>query len=206
MNQTSEPQFDAPGAGLPPIELFVGRILFSLRCAVTSRERASAYFQREREAIRALVARCDPEAGTERVLISRGRGMEDSSRYWSVWMTLDHLRIVNESMAGVIRALTNGVMPEGKASTATVKPSPTASAEVITGYEQACDVVLAGAAEARDLHTPLRYAHPWFGPLDAAGWHTLAGGHMGIHRRQIEQILVGLDTVRRGGASQESAG
>jgi hypothetical protein len=25
--------------------------------------------------------------------------------------------------------------------------------------------------------------------LDAAGWHALAAGHMGIHRGQIEQIL-----------------
>jgi hypothetical protein len=29
------------------------------------------------------------------VLIARPRGLEDSSRYWSVWMTLDHLRIVH---------------------------------------------------------------------------------------------------------------
>ena len=200
MNQTSEPQLGAPGAGLPPFELFVGRILFWLRRAITSRERANAHFQREREAIRALVARCDPAAGAERVLIPRGRGMEDSSRNWSVWMTLDHLRIVNDSFARVIRALTNGVMPEGKASTATVKPSPDASAEVIPAYEQACDAVLASAAEARDLRTPLRYAHPWFGPLDAAGWHTLAGGHMRIHRGQIERILASPGFTRRDGA------
>jgi hypothetical protein len=29
-------------------------------------------------------------------------------------------------------------------------------------------------------------------PLDAAGWHALAGMHMGIHRAQIERILSGL--------------
>jgi len=34
--------------------------------------------------------------------------------------------------------------------------------------------------------------HPWFGPLDAAGWHALAAGHMAIHRVQIERILQGL--------------
>jgi len=28
--------------------------------------------------------------------------------------------------------------------------------------------------------------------MDAAGWHALAGAHMGIHRKQLENILKGL--------------
>jgi hypothetical protein len=52
--------------------------------------------------------------------------------------------------------------------------------------------LLAAVAAAGNLKTELRYAHPWFGPLDAAGWHTLAAGHLGIHRVQIEQIIQGL--------------
>jgi uncharacterized damage-inducible protein DinB len=192
MTPTNEPQLAAPGAGLPAVELFIGRILFALRRAFTSRAQAVAHFERERAAIGALVSGCDGEAGARRVLIPRGRGMEDSSRFWSVWMTLDHLRIVNGEFARVIRALTNGVVPDGAASTATVKPSPDADASVMSAYEEACDAFLASAAQARDLRTPLRYAHPWFGPLDAAGWHALGGGHMGIHRVQIGRILAGL--------------
>jgi hypothetical protein len=118
--------------------------------------------------------------------------MEDSSRDWSVWMTLDHLRIVNREMARVIHDLTHGRPPEGKASTANVKPSPDAPAAVAGEYEAACDELMATVAAAPDLKTALRHAHPWFGPLDAAGWHVLAGGHMGIHRVQIERILDGL--------------
>ncbi|MBX3389322.1 MAG: hypothetical protein KF691_07680 [Phycisphaeraceae bacterium] len=44
-------------------------------------------------------------AAAERVLIPRLRGLEDSSRYWSVWMMLDHLRIVNSQVAMVIASL-----------------------------------------------------------------------------------------------------
>ena len=189
MSENNLPELDRPGAGLPLHEHFIARVLFSFSRALMSREQANARFQRERSAIRELVSGCDPETGAERILIHRVRGLEDSSRYWSVWMTLDHLRIVNEAMARVIRALTGGIVPEGQASTAAVKPSPAASVDVIPAYEQACDALLASAAEARDLRTPLRYAHPWFGPLDAAGWHLLAGGHMRIHRVQIERIL-----------------
>ena len=47
-------------------------------------------------------------------------------------------------------------------------------------------------AAAAHLKTELSYAHPWFGPLDAAGWHALAAGHLAIHRVQIERILKGL--------------
>lgn len=200
-----QPQLDAPGAGLPRAELFFGRILFALRRLVTSRAAADAHFERERAAIRALIADCSSESGAVRVLIERAPGMEDSSRFWSVWMTLDHLRIVNLEMARVIRALANGVSPKGKASTAAVKPSVAANEKVVLAYEEACEALLASAAEAKDLRTPLRFAHPWFGPMDAAGWHALAGGHMRIHRVQIERILAGLSNARRRASSAHVA-
>jgi hypothetical protein len=118
--------------------------------------------------------------------------MEDSSRYWSVWMTLDHLRIVHHSFIRVIRALSRGVVPPGRASTADVKPSPDVTYAVISEYEQSCDDLLATVAEAPSLDTRVRYAHPWFGPLNAAGWYALSGGHLRIHRTQIERIIAGL--------------
>ncbi len=134
---------------------------------------------------------CDDEDG-ERVLISRPYGLEDSSRYWSVWMTLDHLPVVHHSLVRVIRALTNGSVPRGRASTADVKPSPDVTHAVLAEYEQSCDELLATVAEAPNLNNRVRYAHPWFGPLNAAGWHALSGGHLSIHRVQIERILAGV--------------
>jgi len=188
----AEPKLEPPGAGLPRYELYVGRLLFAFRRWTGSRDAHNARFQQERESIRRLVRACDGDSAARRVLIERARGMEDSSRYWSVWMTLDHLRIVNQSFIRVIGALTKGEMPKGTASTATVKPSPEATAAVVAEYENGCDDLLAAVAAAGNLKTKLRYAHPWFGPLDAAGWHALSAGHMGIHRVQIERILEGL--------------
>jgi hypothetical protein len=40
-----------------------------------------------------------------------------------------------------------------------------------------------------------RYAHPWFGPIDAFRWHGLLALHQRIHRRQIEAIRAGLGTL-----------
>jgi hypothetical protein len=196
MNANTEPKLAPPGAGLPRPELYIARWLFGWRRRTGNREAFNALFQRERGAIRQLVSTCQGDDGARRVLIRRPRGLEDSSRYWSVWMTLDHLRIVNQSMTRVIKALTNGVKLEGSASTANVKPTPEATAAVLAEYEQACDTLLATVAAAGNLKTAGRYAHPWFGRLDAAGWHALAGGHMGIHRVQLERILAGISAGR----------
>ena len=197
MTTQTEPKLAAPGAGLPAIELFFGRLFFALRRWFGTRDSFTARFQQERQAISTLVRSCDSESGMRRVLIRRLSGLEDSSRNWSVWMTLDHLRIVHLDFIRVIGALTNGIIPEGKASTAAVKPSPETSAEVVAAYEKSCDDLLSTVAAAPNLNTAVRFAHPWFGPLDAAGWHALAGGHMGIHRLQIERILQGIPAAKQ---------
>lgn len=191
MNATIEPKLAPPGAGLPAIEHFIARLLFGLRRWTGSRDSFNARFKVEREAIGKLIRSCDADAAARRVLIKRLPGLEDSSRNWSVWMTLDHLRIVNLEMARIIRALAKGIVPPGETSTAEVKPSPAATASVVAEYEASCDALLAAVAAAPELKTAARFAHPWFGPMDAFTWHALAGGHMGIHRGQIARILAG---------------
>lgn len=193
MTTNPEPQLAPPGAGLPKPELLIARALFALRCRRGSRVAFNARFARERAAIRLLVERCNAETGARRVLIKRPPGLEDSSRNWSVWMTLDHLRIVHGEMTRIIGALAQGASPAGEASTAAVEPSPEATVAVVAAYEESCDALLAGVAEVPDLKTVARFAHPWFGPLDAFGWHALASGHIGIHRVQIERIVAGLE-------------
>lgn len=191
MNATEEPTLAPPGAGLPKIELLAARLQFAWRRARGDRKSFDAAFLRERERVRQLVDGLDVDSAARRVLIERVPGLEDSSRNWSVWMTLDHLRIVHLGMAGTIASLAKGVVPSRTASTAAVKPSPDVTAAVITGYEKACDDLVATAAAVKDLNTSARYAHPWFGPLDGAGWHALAAGHLQIHRIQIERIIEG---------------
>jgi hypothetical protein len=192
MNETIEPKLAPPGAGLPKVELLVARALFAWRQIRGNRDFFTADFQREREAIRALVRDCDAESGARRVLIDRVPGLEDSSRYWSVWMTLEHLRIIHTGISRTIGALAKGVVPPGKANTAAVKPVPDIGEAVVAEYEKSCDKLLETVAAISNLKTTARFAHPWFGPLDASGWHAMAGTHLAIHRQQIEQILGGL--------------
>lgn len=188
MDSNTEPKLEPPGAGLPKGELLAARTLFWIMVKRGSREKFIGVFEGERKRIRQLLAGCDPERAGKRILIERLRGLEDSSRYWSVRMTLEHLRIVNEGIARIISQLAIDVPPEGKVSTAAVKPAADATGE---GYENSCDAVVAAGMGAANLKTNLRYEHPWFGLLDAYEWLALAGGHMRIHREQIERIMEG---------------
>jgi hypothetical protein len=190
--RVSNVQLAPPGAGLPPVELWIGRGLFKLWCWGGDVAKFTQKLESERRKIRQLYSSCDDATGARRILIPRLRGMEDSSRHWSVWMTLDHVRIVNNAMASTIRTLSAGEIPQRVASTAAVKPDISATGEVRSAYEASCDEVLAAAAASPNLRTAVRFAHPWFGPLDAFSWYALAGRHMDIHRKQLEQILAGL--------------
>ena len=197
MDEAPMPQLAPPGAGLRAPERLIARILFALRRRITDRAGSDARFREQREAFHRWVAGLADASAARRVLIARPRGLEDGSWYWSVWMTLDHLRIVHHEIARIIGGLGKGTVPAGQASTAAVKPAAEVGREVVDAYEQSCDVMLAAAAAVPELRTSVRFPHPWFGPLDAAGWHRLAAGHMGIHRVQIDRIIAGLGrTVR----------
>ncbi len=189
----SEPKkLAAPGAGLPRPERAIASLLFGFRCLTGNRDSFDAHFRNEREKIDGLIAPLPSGAMAERVLIARPRGLEDSSRDWSVLMTLDHLRIVNAAFVGIIGSLADGVEPEGQASTADVKPDPSVTWGVIAEYESGCDALLEAVSAVPDLKTAARYRHPWFWKMNAHEWHALAGGHMGIHRVQIERIIAGI--------------
>jgi uncharacterized damage-inducible protein DinB len=189
MENSTKPSLEAPGAGLPAPELWIARVLFRLKRLFGSREAFTARFEQERAAIRDLLATCPMERRSEQVFIPRLRGLEDSSRFWSVWMTLEHLRITNTIFTGAILMLSRGKVPEREASTAGVKPGGEVSAEVEAAFENSCEAFLSKVADVADLETKAKYAHPWFGPLDAAGWHALAATHMAIHRAQIAKII-----------------
>ncbi len=188
----ASPPLAPPGAGLPWPELQAARLIFGWLSWRASRASAAALLAAEQRAILALAESCDPASAVRPVLIARLRGMEDSSRFWSVCMTLDHLRIVNLVVAETIETLARGVVPPRVASTAAVKPSAQAGAEMLGKFARSCELIAGTVAALPDLRTPIRYAHPWFGPLDAAHWHFMAGFHLRLHRAQIGAILRGL--------------
>lgn len=188
---STAPKLATPGAGLPKPERFIANLRIRWTAARTTREQAAANFAAEQAAILDLLKDRDAATLSQQVLIKRLRGLEDSSRFWSLLMVVDHLRIVNRDITGVIASLGAGRIPSGEASTAAVKPSVQVTQNVIAEFKEGCRQFAATAA-LPDLKTTVQFPHPWFGPMDAATWHFMAGFHMRLHRRQMQLILAGM--------------
>jgi hypothetical protein len=186
------PNLAAPGAGLPAPELLIANMMFSLKCFTGNRRAFVAKFNEERVRIHELIESLPVTKRGEPILIARLRGLEDSSRNWSAWMTLDHLRITNLAFAHFVTELSRGRVPDMVVLTADVKPDPAVTQSVEDDYEASCDEFLDALAKAPELKSKAKLAHPWFGPLDAFRWLALASVHMGIHRAQLAAIKSGL--------------
>jgi hypothetical protein len=182
------PKLQPPGKGLPKIELFLARLLVGWKARQTERAEAAANFEFEKAEILRLVRNIDPNSGAKQVLIKRLRGLEDSSRFWSIYMTIDHLRIVNEGTADLIVTLANGERPKRVVSTADVKPSAAAERSSVQEFERVCNRFQETVQSIANLKTNLTWPHPWFGELNAERWHFFAGFHMSLHRQQILAI------------------
>lgn len=192
-HSTTEPKLDKPGAGLPFIELAVAKyIMFPIVRNSTTPEKAIKVFSEETKKINALVAELTPEKLTERRLVPRLTGLEDSSRYWSVAMAIEHLAIVGNGITQVILDLsTSGGTKRQPRGTADVKPDPNVDvASTIANFQQMTDRFLS-ETKSIDVNAfpSATFPHPWFGQLNAHGWLTLAGMHQRIHRKQIEKIV-----------------
>lgn len=157
-----------------------------------SAERFSKLFASELEKINVLIAQLTEDQASQRVLIDRIRGIEDSSRYWSAYMTLHHLHIVNSSIMGVIRLLGRGKKPGTTVRIEDVKPDPEIGQEIIQQFQKSAALLAKTVASVENLETELTHDHPWFGPFNAKRWHSLSAIHMRIHRVQIEKIIEGL--------------
>jgi hypothetical protein len=196
MADATAPKLQAPGAGLPWIELLVAKyLIFPRACRKLTWAAAAQQFQDEGEKVLAMWDATPAEKLGDRVLVRRLRGMEDSSRHWSVAMTVEHLTMVGTGIRGVIGQLRRGEVPNRTARVEDVKPKgATSHAEVRAAFKR----LLADAAAATQTELPIppgvgpRFPHPWFGPLGAHQWHCLLGLHQSIHRKQIEKIRVGL--------------
>lgn len=156
---------------------------------LADRERALERFHGEAERVVSLVTPLTEEEGRRPVLVKRLRGMEDSSRYWSPYMIVQHLVIVDRAMLMMIRLISSGKTTDRKSGTADVKPSPNAGPEAVDEFRTLLVRWQETLSEIPDLRGGSRHPHPWFGPLNAHEWLAVAAQHHGIHRRQMEMVL-----------------
>lgn len=178
-----------PGAGLPTVELLLSRLGFRVLRRTLSRRRIQDWLCSETERVLATARELPLEQMKRQVLIQRVTGLEDNSRNWSAAMVLQHLVIVDTGISEILSALSEDYAFEREVRIADVKPTSDAGQEQLGHLEHALMAYLGQVATIKNLHTVRRHAHPWFGPLNGHGWHTLAALHTMIHRRQLDAIV-----------------
>lgn len=183
------PQLAKPGAGLPFFEHLLLKHWFFPRYLKSSTWTARlGLFVKEGEKILAL-AKTPALDRTQRVLVERLRGMEDSSRYWSIDMTIEHLTIVGNGMHEIIVTLLAGGTPAVVADTAKVKPLGEVGVDRIAAYETFLASFKRSLTDPTTAGSPTtKFAHPWLGPLTAGEWLAIGALHQRTHRMQIEAI------------------
>jgi len=189
------PKLAPPGAGIPIHQRLALRLLVNPLVASRSPwEESQETFLKITKKIRRELEGLTPEQLEKKVLIEPMTGLEDSSRFWSIAMTLDHVLIVARQIEALIRELDAGRVPPGVASTAALKPSGVpGTREILQSFDQFCDEEFPALLPSlKDRQSPTKFLHPWFGPMKAQAWYWLLGTHHGIHLKQIRAIKKGL--------------
>lgn len=136
------------------------------------------------------------QLGTK-ILVPPQLGLEDSSRYWSIAMVLEHLVIVSEAVTKGIIELSNGRVPPIKVDIAKVKPLGVMPVtEAIEEFKLfVTDDFKKFLQQVIDKNSDLTLNHPWFGPFKARQWFWLLGMHHGLHLKQIREIKKRLNMI-----------
>ncbi len=187
-----EPKLEKAGAGLPLIEGLVLRYWVMPRLSKSmSWDDCSQLFNSEcQKILKRIEGLSEAELG-RKVLVDRVPALEDSSRYWSIAMTLEHIGIVSRGMRLVIESLGKEKSFETIVDVAAVKPlgeeSPTASLAQFKNLAETFVKELDAVVVNRDSAS--KHYHPWFGRINSRQWHWLVCSHVSIHKKQIYQIV-----------------
>lgn len=188
---SKEPVLAPPGAGVPFQQKMMMR--YFVRPFVAGRtpwEVSENNFRKINEKILKTLDGLTEAQLTTKILVPPQLGLEDSSRYWSIKMVLEHLLIVSGQMIQLIPALSQGVIPNGKADTAAVKPKNEIGLhEIVQNFKKLISTdfdQLNSSITNRNSKT--RFHHPWFGDMTAKQWYWLLPMHHGLHLKQIREI------------------
>lgn len=189
MSGQAHDELDALRSGLPWHERRVADVMLRLYAATVSPDAILQSFRRDALAARDLAQEISEVQGRMRVRIPRFPGIEQGSCAWSVYMTLDHLVMVNTAITALIHAICSGHNHGAEIVMEDVKPHEDAGPDRIPALEAAVERYAEVVERMGTLRSREHHPHPWFGPLTARQWHAVAAIHNRTHRAQIEKIL-----------------
>ncbi len=185
---SNEPKLDRPGAGLPIPFRWVARWLVPIRAKRSHWNENVLRFERHARSIEAIAASLTEAQLNQRVLVEPILGLEDSSRYWSAGMVLDHLTIAGQAFKKIIFELSQDRVPPIEVRVEKVKPPvEQRGLEVVQRFHVFYSGFMEGLSAPKAGLTA-KLLHPWFGKLNAHAWMYVHSVHFGVHLQQIRQI------------------
>lgn len=188
---TTPPALEAAGAGLPPVEARFFRHGLPVLSRALTRDCARKIFLQEGQRILYLAQDLADWELEEPVLVKRPFGVEDSSRYWSMEMLLEHLIVSGMAMHKIMRQLSAGARPPQGPRVADGKPQGGRGPHIrdefrrfLQKFADSCD----------ELIFPPRptVAHPWTSEMNACQWFKFSALHHWMHRVHAERIAAGI--------------
>ncbi|MBY0553090.1 DinB family protein [bacterium] len=193
--QNKEPKLAAPGAGIPWYQKIMLRLVISPFVAAKTDWPISAerFNKVSAKILKEIEGLTEAQLST-RILVPPQTGLEDSSRYWSVAMVLEHILIVGNAVAVATYELADGRVPDYKVDTAAVKPIGSMSTqEAVEKFKKFCLVDYPRLLPSlKNKNSNLKLYHPWFGMFKAQQWFWLLTTHHALHLKQIREIKKGL--------------
>ena len=194
MDKLQSPKLAPPGAGLPWLEnFFLKYFYFPNKLRQSSWAGNLNRFSRESEKIIHVCQKMNEQDFQTRILIPRLKGMEDSSRFWSVALTVDHLMITMRGMSMIALELGAGKTVDVNTDVAKVKPKQenvSGRDQMMKQFREISDEVVGKLKALEKNHSNKnRVMHPWFGQITCEGWVWVLAQHQAIHRKQIQLIM-----------------
>lgn len=180
-----------PGAGLPLFARLANR--FFLKPFVmkkTTWAQSLKGIQKAHDKIKSEISGLTEEQLLKRVLVPPQVGLEDSSRYWSIAMTLRHISIVGGGARDILVGLTHGRTRNTVVSIKDVKPEEEKNqVSSVAEYTKLYDTMIAQIeGMVGDRNSKMTFLHPWFGQLNAKDWLWIMSIHSLLHLKQIRNI------------------
>ncbi len=190
-----EPKLQPPGAGLPLLQKLILRYFIGpFQSKITSWNVSKTNYEKLTSKIIEAAEAVPLEKRKKKILVNPIIGLEDSSRYWSVDMLLEHLMIVGKNMESIIISLDSGVKPNVVADIAKVKPTAASGVDspqnILFEFKAFAPTLMQRLdLKMKNRDSDITLKHPWFGECNARQWYFVLAAHQGIHWQQLKQII-----------------
>lgn len=178
-----------PGSRIPAHERLVANVGIRVYASLATPASVLRLFRAEAGRVLLLSRRLSEEEGARPVLVPRFPGLESGSRHWSVYMTLDHLVMVNTAITALLHAICVDANHGVEIQVEDAMPHADAGPDRVQALVAVVDRYSRLIERLGPLNARTSYPHPWFGAMTARQWHAMAAIHNRTHRLQVERIL-----------------